>query len=108
MAQPSPCRGEVWIIDTGWQGKTRPCLIVSIVALNEDRDLVTFVLRTTSLRGSRFEVPIDAPFFQKPGAFDVQGIATISRTKLEKKLGSLTPQQLSSIEQALRNWLGLN
>ena len=88
MAPTVPRRGEVWIIDLGWQAKVRPALVLSIEADEQDRDLVTFVPRTTSLRGSAFEVKIDAPFFQREGAFDVQGIGSVSRSKLQKKIGA--------------------
>ncbi|MEQ8468406.1 MAG: type II toxin-antitoxin system PemK/MazF family toxin [Coleofasciculus sp. E1-EBD-02] len=66
----SPDRGEVWLVDLGYVAKVRPCLVVSIPTLNQDRALVTLVPHTTSPRGSRFEVNIKARFL-KPGVFDV-------------------------------------
>ncbi|MBI3840153.1 MAG: type II toxin-antitoxin system PemK/MazF family toxin [Planctomycetia bacterium] len=107
MAQADPRRGEVWIIDTGWQRKVRPCLILSVRAHDQDRDLVTYIPRTTSARGSRFEVAIDAPYFQRPGVFDVHGVGTISRAKLQSRIGELAPEQVAEVEAALCRWLGL-
>lgn len=31
----SPERGEVWLVDLGYVAKVRPCLVVSIPALNQ-------------------------------------------------------------------------
>ncbi len=39
----SPDRGEVWLVDLGYVAKVRPCLVVSIPTLNQDRALVTLV-----------------------------------------------------------------
>ncbi len=52
----SPTRGEVWLVDLGYAAKVRPCLVVSIPVLVQDRALATLVPHTTSPRGSRFEV----------------------------------------------------
>ncbi|MEH2167669.1 MAG: type II toxin-antitoxin system PemK/MazF family toxin [Nostoc sp.] len=52
----SPNSGEVWLVDLGYTAKVRPCLIISIPALEQDRALTTLIPHTTSLRGSRFEV----------------------------------------------------
>ncbi len=96
----SPDRGEVWLVDLGYVAKVRPCLVVSIPTLNQDRGLVTLVPHTTSPRNSRFEVNIKARFL-KPGVFDVQSIITIPRAKLLRKLGELNLEQLGQVEDAL-------
>jgi mRNA interferase MazF len=67
----NPSRGDVWFVDLGSVAKVRPCLVVSIPALDRDRALTTLIPHTTSLRGSRFEVEI-AVRFLRPGVFDVQ------------------------------------
>ncbi|HCC56390.1 MAG TPA: hypothetical protein DEQ47_03875 [Solibacterales bacterium] len=53
---PAPRRGEVWLVDLGLAGKTRPALIVSVAFGDRDRALITVVPHTTSLRGSPFEI----------------------------------------------------
>jgi hypothetical protein len=68
----TPRRGEVWLVDFGQAGKTRPALVVSVAFGDSDRALITVVPHTTSLRGSPFEIAARAPFL-KPGAFLVQG-----------------------------------
>ena len=54
-----PRRGEVWMVDLGMAQKTRPALILSIVSSDEDRALITVVPHTTTLRGSKFEIPVE-------------------------------------------------
>lgn len=102
----SPKRGEVWLVDLGYVAKIRPCLIISIPALDRDRALATLIPHTTSLRGSRFEVQIEAKFL-RTGVFDVQNIVTIPHVKLLRKLENLTPEQMLEVEQVLLFWLGL-
>lgn len=102
----NPKRGEVWLVDLGYVAKTRPCLVISIPAQDEDRALVTLVPHTTSPRGSRFEVNVEVKFLRS-GVFDTQSIVTIPHAKLIRKLGALSPGQLTTVEDALRLWLGL-
>jgi mRNA interferase MazF len=58
----TPRRGEVWLIDFGMAGKTRPALVVSGAFGDQDRALITVIPHTTSLRGSPFEIPYLFPF----------------------------------------------
>jgi mRNA interferase MazF len=99
-------RGEVWLVDLGIAAKVRPCLVISIPVFDQDRALVTLVPHTTSGRGSRFEVDVKVKFLRS-GVFDVQNLVTIPEAKLMRKLGSLSPNQISLVEESLRFWLGL-
>ena len=99
-------RGEVWLVDLGMVAKVRPCLVISIPTLAQDRALVTVVTHTTSTRGSRFEIPIRTRFLDI-GAFDAQSLVTISEAKFLRKLGNLQPDQLLEVEDAVRQWLRL-
>jgi mRNA interferase MazF len=101
-----PNRGEVWLVDLGFTAKTRPCLVLSMPAEDEDRALVTLIPHTTSARGSRFEVSLSTNFLRQ-GVFDAQNLITIPHAKLIRKLGSLTPQQMNDMEDAVCDWLGL-
>src|SRR5438105_14444074 len=103
---PDPNRGEVWLVDLGYAAKVRPCLVLSIPAADEDRALATLVPHTTSTRGSRFEVTIKVPYLRE-GAFDAQNLVTIPHAKLIRKLGILQGNELASIEDRVRFWLGL-
>ena len=102
----SPQRGEVWLVDLGLAAKVRPALVLSVPAGESDRALVTLVPHTTSLRGSRFEVPLTVRFL-RPGAFDTQSLVTIPVAKLLRPLGRLEPKQLAEVEARVCAWLGL-
>jgi mRNA interferase MazF len=99
-------RGEVWLVDLGLAAKIRPCLVLGVPSVDEDRALVTVVPHTTSLRGTRFETAI-ATRFLKPGAFDAQGIATIPAVRLMRPLGTLSSQQLDDVVRGVCLWLGI-
>lgn len=106
MAAPAT-RGEVWLIDLGMVAKVRPCLVLSIPAVDaNDRVLASVVPHTTSTRGSRFEVATNVRFLKK-GAFDAQNIVTIPAVKLIRRLGRLSDEDMAAIESAVRTWLGL-
>ena len=86
---PNPERGEVWLVDLGLAAKVRPCVVLSVPAAEaNDRSLASLVAHTTSVRGSRFEVPVDVRFLRK-GVFDVQNLVTVPHAKLVRKLGNL-------------------
>src|SRR6266850_4718033 len=99
-------RGEVWLLDLGYAAKVRPCLVFSIPALDQDRALSTLVPHTTSLRGSRFEIDMKVRFLRE-GVFDAQNLVTIPHAKLIRRLGLLSSQQLATVEDRVRFWLGL-
>jgi mRNA interferase MazF len=94
------------MVDLGMAQKTRPALVLSIASSDEDRALVTVAPRTTTLRGSDFEIHVPVPFL-KPGAFMVQSVTTIPSKWALRRLGHLTPEQLAPIEDGVRHWLGL-
>jgi mRNA interferase MazF len=98
--------GEVWIVDLGLAAKARPCLILSVLPADEDRDLVTVVPHTTAARGTRFEVPVACRFL-KQGAFDAQNILTVPAVKLTNRIGRVTSEQLESIVAGVCRWLGI-
>jgi len=104
---PHPNRGEVWLTDLGIAAKVRPCLVMSVPPAPQDRVLVTLVPHTTSVQGTRFEVAVPKPFL-KAGAFDAQGLVTVARPRLWRKLGDLQPAELASVKEAVKRWLGLS
>lgn len=85
----------------------RPALILSIVPQDHERALVTYVPRTTMLRGTRFEVVHQARGFDH-GRFDAQGIGSVPNMKLLRRLGMVDSTTLQKIEEAVQSWLGLN
>jgi mRNA interferase MazF len=59
------------MVDLGLAAKVRPCLVLSIPALDQDRALATLIPHTTSVRGSSFEIGLKVGFLHA-GAFDAQ------------------------------------
>jgi len=102
---PTPKRGEVWLVDFGLAGKTRPALVVSGAFGDQDRSLITVVPHTTALRGSSFEVEVAVPFL-KPGAFLVQGVTTFPTVRALHRLGSLSTDGFDKVFEGLLRWLG--
>ena len=103
---PGPRRGEVWLVDLGMVAKVRPCLVLSVPIGPQDRVLATLVGHTTSTRGSQFEVSVQVRFLHA-GAFDAQSLVTVPHAKLIRKLGDLPADQIVSVDDAVRRWLGL-
>lgn len=101
----TPARGEVWLFDLGMAAKVRPGLVVSGECDDLDRALVTIVPHTTTLRGSRYEIPVNVPFL-KPGAFVVQSVATYPYARAIRKLGALNSHQFDAVFSGLLQWLG--
>jgi mRNA interferase MazF len=99
-------RGEIWLVDLGMVAKTRPVLLLSVAYDDIERAVVTFVPRTTALRGTRFEVPHVGRGFDA-GGFDAQGLATAPVAHLVRRLGVIDGPTLAQIEDAVRRWLGL-
>ena len=99
-------RGELWVIDLGLAQKTRPCLVLSIGFLDNERAVVTYVPRTTSVRNTRFEVPHQMKGLD-PGAFDAQGIGTVPTVKLQRCVGIVDQVIVQQIERAIKRWLAL-
>ena len=101
-----PVRGEVWLVDLGMTAKVRPCLVVSSRIGDADRALLCLVPHTTSTRQTGFEAVVNAPFL-KAGAFDAQGLVTVSVRHAIRRLGTLTQNQMHCVEEAVCRWLEL-
>ena len=97
---PGVNKGEVWIVDFGMMAKIRPALLLTGEPEDDELDLVTVLLHTTALRGNRWELNIPKPFL-KPGAFHLQQVQTVSTSKLERRLGVLTAEEMKRIQEAL-------
>jgi len=99
-------RGEVWMVDFGMTAKVRPALLLTGTPAEDELDLVTVLLHTTALRDNRWELAIPKPFL-KAGAFHLQQIQTISTVKLERRLGTLTAEEMNRVLDALAERLGI-
>lgn len=98
--------GEIWIIDFGMAAKVRPALLLTGTPADDELDVVTVLLHTTALRGNNCELTIPKPFL-KPGAFHLQQIQTVSTVKLERKLGTLSADEMKQARVALAKRLAI-
>ena len=104
----SPQPGEVWLADLGLAAKSRPVVIVSRSDSDPPRVLVIYVPLTTQNRQSKYEVLLPKlSFLHEVSVANVQGIASIPRVRLERKLGSVPQSVMDEIRQALRFALDL-
>lgn len=99
-------RGEIWVVDLGMAAKVRPALLLTEAPADDELDIVTVLLHTTAVRGNRWELNIPKPFL-KPGAFHLQQVQTISTVKLERRLGTLTQEEMNRVLHALADRFGM-
>lgn len=109
MALTEPHRGEVWLVSFGASrrgepGKDRPAIVVSAdrLSVGTPADLIVVV----PLSSSR------APSVLRPKVTDIDGVDResraicravrgVARSRLLRRVGSLTPETLSEVERAL-------
>jgi len=94
------------MVDLGLAAKVRPCLILSDHPADDELALVIIIPHTTAIRGNWWELALAKPFL-KPSAFHLQQIQPISLARLERKLVSLTPNELQRVKTMLVRLLKL-
>ncbi|MFK5923868.1 MAG: type II toxin-antitoxin system PemK/MazF family toxin [Verrucomicrobiota bacterium] len=100
-------RGEIWLADLGYTGKVRPVLVLSVNYTDDERAIVTYIPRTTSVWDQgRFDV-VHRARGMREGAFAVQLIGSISNAKYMRRISKVDDDTLQKVEQALKLWLGL-
>jgi mRNA interferase MazF len=80
--------------------KVRPALLLTGNPADDELDLVTVLLHTTSLRGNRWELSIPKSFL-KPGAFHLQQVQSVPTVRLERRLGVLNETEMNQVLDAL-------
>ena len=104
-----PLPGEIWLADLGLAAKTRPVTILSRNDPEAPRALVIYVPLTTQNRGSKYEVQLPKlQCLHETSVANVQGIGSLTRNRLERKLGTLPPEILRQIRQAVAFAIGLD
>lgn len=87
----------------------RPIVIVSRYEPNPPRALIIYVPLTTQYRGSLYEIVIPRlPFLTQNSIANVQGLGSLPKVRLERKLGQLPDQVMIKIKEALIFILDLN
>jgi len=98
----NPQPGEVWLADLGLAAKTRPVVVVSRYDPDPPRALILYVPLTTQNRQSAYEVVLPKlPFLDRDSVANVQGLGSLPRVRLERKLGGLPDEVMDRIKRAL-------
>jgi mRNA interferase MazF len=98
----NPQPGEVWLADLGLAAKTRPIVIVSRYDPDPPRALILYVPLTTQNRQSQYEVALPKlPFLDRDSVANVQGLASLPKVRLERRLGKLSDDVMSKIKRAI-------
>ncbi len=108
-------RGEIWLMDFDpiighEQAGRRPGLIVSADLLNESpAELVMTVPLTTTHRRVRSHVEVDPPEggLRRRSFIMCENLRSVSKQRLIRRFGTLTPATMRAVEDRLRILLDL-
>lgn len=104
----NPYPGEIWLADLGLSGKTRPVLIVSRYDPDPPRAMVTYVPLTSQYRQSPYEVVLpNLRFLSQNSYVNIQGLGSIPKVRLERKLGKLSDNVLVEVKNTIAFALNL-
>lgn len=99
MARPTE-HGEIWWASVD---KPRPVVVLSRDDIQGVRDRTTVASITTTIRGIRTEVALDhRDGFATASAINCDELTTIAKSRLERRLGRLSPERLDQLQAALR------
>jgi mRNA interferase MazF len=110
-----PKRGEVWIVN--WnpargseQGGRRPALIIQNDIGNEKAPTTIVVAISSVVRRYPMNVEIRPPEggLTQPSTVKAGQIMTISKERLERRLGSLTSERMGEVDKAIKLSLSLS
>ena len=98
----NPRPGEVWLADLGLAAKLRPVVIVSRDDPDPPRALIIYVPLTTQSRQSCYEVVLPKQrFLDSDSVANVQGISSLPKVRLERRLGKLPDNVMIEIKRAI-------
>jgi mRNA interferase MazF len=89
---PRAKRGEIWMADLGLAAKVRPVLVLSVAYEGQERTIVSYVIRTTSLRDTQYEVRHETRGMPN-GAFDAQDLGSYQRSNSKGEWDTSTPRR---------------
>ena len=103
-----PKVGDVFMLDLGFQGKTRPVVIVSREDANAPRALSVFVPLTKESRGGNYEVTLPlVPWLKFQSYANVLGMGAAEWHELTDRRGRFDTPTVAKIKVAIRWMLDL-
>ena len=107
MMNPYP--GEIWLADLGLAAKTRPVLVVSRYDLDPPRAMITYIPLTSQYRESPYEVVLPKLRFLNQDSYaNVQGLGSIPKARLDRRLGKLPDNVMAEIKNTIAFALDLD
>ena len=98
--------GDVWFVELSMVEKSRPALVLAVPGEADARALVIVAPLTSQVRGLRGEVPLGKPnWLPKISAVNVQGLASLDKSNLVRRMGRLSDLQIKAVKDALRDLL---
>jgi len=111
----SPKRGEVWIVN--WnpargseQAGRRPALVIQNDIGNEKSPSTIVAAMSSSVRRYPMNVEVRPPEggLTQPSIVKAGQIMTVSKERLERRLGSLSSERMDEVDKAIRLSLSLD
>ena len=98
----NPQPGEIWLADLGLAAKTRPVLVVSRYDPHPPRAMIIYIPLTTQYRESPYEVVLPKLRFLNQDSYaNVQGLGSVPKVRLERRLGKLSDNVMREIKNAI-------
>ncbi|GAA2531792.1 type II toxin-antitoxin system PemK/MazF family toxin [Mycolicibacterium diernhoferi] len=112
---PEPRRGDLWLVAlgaarNGEPGKHRPAVVISVDDLltGVEDELIVVIPVSSSRAGTPLRPPISPDEGVDTASVAVcRSIRSVARTRLLKRLGTLTPETMRQIERSLSLILGI-
>lgn len=103
MNAPTPTRGDIWLADIAGD-KVRPVLVMTRGALTRHLHSVIVAPVTSTIRGLPSEIALSDPEgLRLPSVANFDNVQLLSRTRLKRRIGSLSAAKLSEACRALRH-----
>ncbi|CAN5850410.1 type II toxin-antitoxin system toxin endoribonuclease MazF7 [soil metagenome] len=111
----TPRRADVWLVAlgagrAGEPGKTRPAIVVSVDELSTDApgELTVVVPLSSSLAPSALRIEIErAAGVEDASSAICRAVRAVVRSRLVRRIGSVSPANMEQVETALTLILGL-
>jgi len=106
-------RGDVYWVELdptrdAVMAKTRPCFVLSASEINQHRKTVVVIPLTTAPTPPTPPLLIAVPSAGASSKARIEHIRAVDKSRLQRKLGTLSGQDLYAVEEALRRVLRLS
>ena len=104
-------RGEVWTVSgSGYAGKPRPAVIVQDDRFDATASVTLCIFTSDPTDAPLFRIPIDPDTInglRAPSNLMADKLSTVPKERLGKRIGVLSPADLTRLNRAILVFLGL-